>query len=96
MQKNLKIGQGIQYWRTRQKDEVDFIIVQDRMPVAVEVKSKLKGLDIPQGVRRFIQQYPNCHKVVILNNDIFKKVSFDKREILFAPHYYAHLIPGLF
>ena len=96
MQKNLGVGQDIYYWRTREKDEVDFIIVQDRMPIAVEVKSKLKGTDIPQGVRRFMQQYPNCCKAIVLNNDIFEKVIFDGREVVFAPHYYARLIPTLF
>lgn len=96
MQKNLGVGQDIHYWRTRRKDEVDFIIVQDRTPVAVEVRSKLSGPDIPQGVRVFLQQYPNCRKAVVLNNDIFQKVVFDDREVIFAPHYYARLIPALF
>jgi len=96
MQKNLGVGQDIYYWRTREKEEVDFIIVQDRTPIAVEVKSRLKGTDIPQGVRRFLQQYPNCRKAVVLNNDIFQKVTFDGREVIFAPHYYARLIPTLF
>jgi len=96
MQKNLGVGQDIYYWRTRRKDEVDFIIVQDRTPIAVEVKSKLSRPDIPQGVRAFLQQYPNCHKAVILNNDIFEKVIFDGREVIFAPHYYARLVPKLF
>lgn len=96
MQKNLGVGQDIHYWRTRRKDEVDFIIVQDRTPIAVEVKSKLTGPDIPQGVRSFLQQYPICRKAVVLNNDLFQKVVFDGRDVIFAPHYYARLIPGLF
>lgn len=96
MQKNLGIGQDIYYWRTRRKDEVDFIIVQDRMPVAVEVKSKLMGPDVPQGVRSFLQQYLNCRKAVVLNNDLFQKVVFNGRDVIFAPHYYARLIPALF
>jgi len=96
MQKNLGVGQDIHYWRTRRKDEVDFIIVQDRTPIAVEVKSKLTGFDIPHGVRAFLQQYPSCRKAVILNNDLFQKSVFDGRDVLFAPHYYARLIPGLF
>ncbi len=96
MQKNLAVGQDIYYWRTRRKEEVDFILVQDRTPIAVEIKSKLSGTDIPPGLRVFLQQYPNCPKAVVLNNDIFQKVTFDGREVIFAPHYYARLIPGLF
>lgn len=96
IQKNLGIGQDIYYWRTRRKDEVDFIIVQDRAPIAVEVKSKLTGPDIPPGVRSFLQQYPNCRKAVVLNNNFLQKVVFNGRDVIFAPHYYARLIPGLF
>jgi predicted AAA+ superfamily ATPase len=96
MQKNLAVGQGIYYWRTRRKEEVDFILVQDRTPVAVEVKSRLSGTDIPSGLRVFLQQYPNCPRAVVLNNDILRKVVFDGREVIFAPHYYARLVPGLF
>ncbi len=96
MQKNLGVGQDIYYWRTRRKEEVDFILVQDRTPIAVEIKSKLSGTDIPLGLRAFLQQYPNCPKAVVLNNDILQKVAFNGREVIFAPHYYARLIPGLF
>lgn len=96
MQKNLRVGQDIYYWRTRRKEEVDFILVQNRMPIPVEVKSKLTEVIIPPGLRVFLQQYPNCPVAVVLNNDIFQQVQFDGRKIIFAPHYYARLIPKLF
>ena len=96
MQKNLGVGQDIYYWRTRRKEEVDFILVQDRTPIAVEVKSKLTEAVVPQGIRVFLQQYPDSRKAVVLNNDIFQTVQFDGRKVLFAPHYFAHLIPKLF
>ncbi|MBU0694877.1 MAG: ATP-binding protein [Candidatus Omnitrophica bacterium] len=96
MQKNLHIGQEIYYWRTREKDEVDFILVQDRIPIAIEVKSKLHTTKISQGMNRFFKRYPECKKAVILNDDLYKIITDQKREIAFIPHYYAHLLPLLY
>ncbi len=95
IQKNMNVSQDIYYWRTREKDEVDFILVQDRVPLAVEVKSKLKGPEIPQGVRQFLRKYTECRTVVILNDDLLKEISFEDKRVLFAPHYFAFLIPSL-
>jgi len=96
MQKYLKVSQEIYYWRTREKEEVDFILVQDRIPIAIEVKSKLQGLEVPQGIRGFFKKYPECKMGVILNEDIHKKIEYQGRVIVFAPHYYASIIPLLF
>lgn len=96
MQKNLRVGQEIYYWRTREKDEVDFILVQDRIPIAIEVKSRLQSTEIPPGVRRFVQKYPEYKNVVILNDDIWETVMHQGKKIIFMPHYYAHLLPFLY
>lgn len=96
MQKNLRVAQEIYYWRTRQKDEVDFVVVQDRTPVAVEVKSKLKIAEVPKGLKQFLNMYPECVKAVVLNDSLFEEMTYGGKKVLFAPHYYAALIPSLF
>ncbi|MBU1999034.1 MAG: ATP-binding protein [Candidatus Omnitrophica bacterium] len=95
MQKNLKAGQEIFYWRTREKEEVDFVLVQDRIPVAIEVKSKLLVPEIPAGIKGFMKKYPECKKAVVLNEDINKTMQYRGNAVIFAPHYYAFLIPLL-
>lgn len=96
IQKNLKIAQEIYYWRTRQKDEVDFILIQDRVPLAIEVKSSIHKNEIPHGIKRFIDIYPECKMAVILNNDYYGKTIYSGKTVLFAPHYYAGLLPDCF
>lgn len=96
IQKNLKITQEIYYWRTREKNEVDFILVQDRIPIAIEVKSHLSKPEIPGGIRQFLNKYPECKIAVIFNNDITKKLNLNGRKIIFLPHYYASLAPGIY
>ncbi|MFA5033727.1 MAG: ATP-binding protein [bacterium] len=96
LQKNLKVSQEIYYWRTREKEEVDFILVQDRIPIAVEVKSQISKGEIPNGIKRFFIKYPECNIAIVLNNSIKEEVSYQNRKIIFAPHYYAALIPSLY
>lgn len=96
IQKNLRVGQEIYYWRTREKDEVDFVLVQDRIPIAIEVKSKLQAVEVPIGIKRFLQKYPECKKAVILNDDLQKTIAYQGRQVIFTPHYHACLLPFLF
>lgn len=96
IQKNLKVTQEIYYWRTRLKEEVDFILVQDRIPVAIEVKSKLSVPEVPVGIKQFLRKYPECNTAVVLNDDLMQDVACGNKRVIFAPHYYAWLIPSLY
>lgn len=94
LQKSLKVSQEIYYWRTRQKEEVDFVLVQDRLPIPIEVKSKIRGTEIPDGLKAFLRKYPESPTAVILNDDIFESIKFENKTVFFAPHYFASLIPS--
>lgn len=96
IKKNLQISQDIYYWRTREKDEVDFILVQDRTPIAIEVKSKLTNTEIPTGLKQFLKKYSECPQAIVLNNSLHQDTVYQGKTIRFIPHYYASLIPSLF
>lgn len=93
MHKNLCVAQEIYYWRTRQKEEVDFVLVTDRIPLPVEVKSKIAPGEIPPGIKRFLDVYPECKFAFVLNTDYYGQSLYKNKKIFFAPHYYAALIP---
>jgi predicted AAA+ superfamily ATPase len=93
MHKNLRISQKIYYWRTRQKEEVDFVLVTDRIPLPVEVKSKIKPGEIPPGIKRFLDVYPECNYAIVLNTDYYGQSAYKDKTVFFVPHYYAALIP---
>ncbi len=96
IQKNIKISQEIYYWRTREKFEVDFILVQDRIPIPIEVKSKIFGREVPSGIKNFIDKYPETEMAVVLNNDIKDIIRYKNKKVVFFPHYYAMFIPELY
>jgi len=96
IQKNMSVSQEVYYWRTRQKQEVDFVLVQDRIPIAIEVKSKISDTEIPVGIKQFMEKYPECKIAVVLNEDIAEQRSYKGAKVIFAPHYCARLIPSLY
>ncbi len=55
----------IRYWRTKQGQELDFVIVRPgRPPLAIECKRSADAID-PSGLRAFRSRYPNGRNVVV-------------------------------
>jgi predicted AAA+ superfamily ATPase len=60
----------IKFWRTKDGEEVDFIILKDRKPIPIEVKSKITSPEIPSGLKRFLNRYPTVELAYIINEQI--------------------------
>ncbi len=69
LQPLLRPNMELKFWRTKDGAEVDFILVKDRLPLPIEVKSKLSKLETPSGLKRFISRYPNTKKAWVINEN---------------------------
>lgn len=58
---------SLYFWRTKQKSEVDFIKVTNRQPIPIEVKSDLRKMIVPDGLRMFIKRYPSVREAYVVN-----------------------------
>ncbi|GAB6061121.1 ATP-binding protein [Desulfonatronum parangueonense] len=56
---NLRLGFGLYYWRTAEKQEVDFVLYGEKGLIAIEVKrtATIRPKDI-RGLRAFLHDYP--------------------------------------
>lgn len=79
IQKNMKLL----FWRTRDNDEVDFVLSKNLDPFIFEVKSKLNSLTIPDGIKKFIRSYPNVKKAFVVNENLSGIQSYEKVKIHF-------------
>ena len=77
----------LNFWRTKDKAEVDFILESGRNVVPVEVKYKsLKKEEIPRSLRSFIEKYsPN--KAYVINLDYNNSVKINNTTLFFLPYY---------
>lgn len=69
LQEMLKPNMDIKFWRTKDGAEVDFILLTNRKPIPIEVKSKINNLTIPSGIKRFILRYPKTKKAIVISEN---------------------------
>jgi predicted AAA+ superfamily ATPase len=73
----------IKFWRTKDGSEVDFILLKNRKPFPIEVKSKLTKTEIPQGLKRFLNRYTKVRHAFVVNEQISEKLTFQSCSIEF-------------
>ena len=79
----LKANAEIRFWRTKKGQEVDFILLKNRVPVPVEVKSGLRAPLVPDGMAAFLSRYPKAPFGVVYNESVEAETVFDKRPVYF-------------
>ncbi len=73
----------IKFWRTKEGNEVDFILLVNRKPIPIEVKSGLTKTEVPQGLKRFLSRYPGTPKAYVINESLSESISYQSCTIKF-------------
>ncbi len=77
----------LNFWRTKDKAEVDFILERGRNVVPIEVKyTSFKKEKIPRSLRSFIERY-SPDEAYIVNLDYRKTRKINKTTLFFLPYY---------
>ncbi|MBN2210345.1 MAG: ATP-binding protein [Sedimentisphaerales bacterium] len=72
----------IRFWRTKEGDEVDFVLMINRKPVPIEVKSRINSGEIPRGLRKFLSRY-KAKTAFIVNETVTEETMLDDCRIRF-------------
>ncbi len=80
---NLMPNEDIKFWRTRDGKEVDFILIRDRQPIPIEVKSNLVRMAVPNGLESFLRKYPNVANAYVVNNSVEGEIKYQKTKVQF-------------
>lgn len=80
----LEPNMELKFWRTKDGAEVDFVILKNRKPYPIEVKSNVNGSKIPPGMKRFLSKYKEVKTAYIVNNNLEKTENWEGREIIFV------------
>ncbi len=76
----------INYWRSKSRAEVDFVIQDEQKPIPIEVKYS-KNPTPGKSFYSFLNKY-DCKKSFILTNGVSKRIKKKGAEINFIPVYY--------
>lgn len=81
---SFRSNQALKFWRSQNKNEVDFIIESDQIiPIEVKYKS-FNSPQIPQGIRFFIEKY-DCKHAFVITKDYFEQIRKNDCTINFIP-----------
>ncbi len=84
LQAGLSPNMSIKFWRTKDGAEVDFVLLKDRMPIPIEVKSKITSLEVSSGLKRFLVRYPDVESAYIVNEEIEQDISYEGCRVHFV------------
>lgn len=79
----LEPNMEIKFWRTKDGSEVDFILLKDRKPIPIEVKSRIAKAEIPNGLKRFLNRYTKVKHAFVINELFSETVAFQSCSIQF-------------
>jgi hypothetical protein len=83
--RQLKPNMELRFWRTKQGHEIDFVVVKNRVPYPIEVKSGLRKPEIPEGMKKFLDAYEDAPTALVLNDRWADEVPYQGRVIRFLP-----------
>jgi len=84
LKKRLSANRELHFWRTKQGEEVDFILTINQKPIPIEVKSNIKPpLSVPKSLIKFLKAYPSAPYGVVMNENLSTKIKVDHYEIKF-------------
>ena len=78
-----RLNTSLHFWRTKHKEEVDFIKVVNRTPIPIEVKSHLKEMKVPAGLKTFLNRYAKTELAYVVNTAQIGEVSYGSSLVKF-------------
>ncbi|MBI4656223.1 MAG: ATP-binding protein [Elusimicrobia bacterium] len=80
----LKPNMEIKFWKTKSGAEIDFVLLKDRRPFLIEVKTFLNNFNMPNSFASFIRNYPDTSGGMIVSLNLKAKINFMGKKILFS------------
>lgn len=91
----LKPNKELKFWRNKYGLEIDFIILTNRKPYLVEVKSTVRNNTIPQAFKTFIDHYPETSGGIVFSENFVANTAYKNIPILFRTHDYVNQLDEL-
>lgn len=89
----IKPNMEIRFWRNKRGDEIDFVLLKNRKPFLIEVKSSLRSAEIPKAFTLFIKNYPETAGGMVISGNFSAKLSLLGKDIRFST--YGDFLPQL-
>lgn len=84
LRSRLLANMSLKFWRTKQKEEIDFILTKNQINYPIEVKSQLKRAQIPGSFLKFAKLYPKTKDAFVINENLDLSVDAGDLQVHFV------------
>ncbi len=81
----LKPNMEIKFWRNKLGQEIDFVVLKDRKPFLIEVKTTLSNREIPPAMKTFLSHYPETLGAIVFSENMAGEEKFMGKIVRFEP-----------
>ena len=93
----IKPNMELKFWRNKAGQKIDFVLLKNRRPLLIEIKTTLHEPEMPQAMKIFIKNYPETAGAIVYSTDFHadteylgKQVAFRKLDSLFEDELIAN------
>lgn len=79
----LKPNMELKFWRNKAGQEIDFVLLKNRRPLLIEIKTTLHEPEIPQAIKIFIKNYPETAGAIIYSTELNADVEYLGKQVAF-------------
>ena len=79
----LKPNMELKFWRNKTGQEIDFVLLKNRRPFLVEVKTTLRVPEIPAAMKIFMKHYPETTGAAVYSSDLDADIEYLGKKVAF-------------
>ena len=79
----LKPNMELKFWRNKAGQEIDFVLLKNRKPLLIEVKTTIHEPEVPQAMKIFIKNYPETAGAIVYSTDLNADVEYLGKQVAF-------------
>jgi hypothetical protein len=79
----LKPNMELKFWRNKAGQEIDFVLLKNRKPLLIEVKTTIHEPEVPQAMKIFFKNYPETAGAIVYSTDLNADVDYLGKQVAF-------------
>ncbi len=79
----IKPNMELKFWRNKAGQKIDFVLLKNRQPLLIEIKTTIHEPKVPQAIKIFIKNYPETAGTIIYSTELNADVEYLCKQVAF-------------
>ncbi|MDI9570944.1 MAG: ATP-binding protein [Pseudomonadota bacterium] len=79
----LKPNMELKFWRNKAGQEIDFVLLKNRKPLLIEIKTTMNAPETPAAIKIFMKNYPETTGAIVYSTSLHADAEYLGKPVLF-------------